>query len=126
MPPYMTTREFQRYICPDCGERKDPDQPKCAVCHQRQARAVSPCAQCGIFKPAQYALCADCQVAALMQCAKCGGRKVHPEHSLCAACHMAKKNAKLSICDCHCGCRNYKTKAAAPVCGPCHLAGHDR
>ena len=123
--PLMTAREYQRLLCPACGERKLPEQPLCLCCQTREQARRSVCPRCQQAKPAHYALFADCQGETLMTCSKCGGRKLHPEQGLCPACYAERKHGrKAAVCACPCGCRNPKTKPRAPVCGLCWQAGH--
>lgn len=124
MPPILTAREYQQLICPACGERKPPAQPLCGRCRNRENARNAVCPRCQGTKPPHYPLCADCRASEIMECPKCKGRKANPEHKLCPACHYEQKHGEKILCNCQCGCRNFKTRPRAPVCGICWLDGH--
>lgn len=146
----MTAKEYQKLLCPKCGNRKPQAEVPCPRCNQaapvsapptyyrpsrpptpptasRPQRPVTPrqdpCPQCSQPKLAHYDLCDDCKVNQLMTC-RCGRRKAHPEHQVCRECHEERKLGKLPLCECSCQCGNKKTRPEASVCGPCHVAGH--
>ena len=123
-PPPMTAREYQKLLCPACGQRKDPAQELCAACRLRQQSRPDPCPQCGQPKPAHYELCDRCQVGKLMACPYCGQHKGHPERRMCPSCYAERKHGTKVPCECPCQCGKFKTKPKAPVCGICWQAGH--
>ena len=124
MPEPMTAREYQRLLCPQCGERKPPEQPLCSSCRRQKQNAQDSCPGCGRSKPAHYQLCAQCQIDKLMACPQCGKHKGHPERKLCPACYAQRKQGEMAACPCPCNCGKVKTKPKAPVCGLCWQAGH--